>query len=370
MKKIMIQYEINHMDPLGQGVSKIGEKITFIPKSLPGEKGEAEVYKESKGVRFAKALTRTQTSDVRTFGVCPHFEACYGCHYLHTDYENELLFKKNNLTRTLQNLAPLPRIFSHPSPKRLYTRNRLQLHYIKNVKALGLINPIERKITPIPECKLPLEEVGATLASLYENSHWLSLLPSHSPNKGHLEIYLKPGEKKARLIWNERYSQGGFSQVNQSANQQVLDYFRRFKDPQAQVLDLFGGSGNLSSAFQSKHQYIIDIYHGKKPSNNQTKTYIEQNLFHENALEKISEAVKKKNVDFLIVDPPRSGHQELPSFIEYFSPDKICYLSCNPSTMARDLKSSLENYKIEEIHLFDFFPGTFHVEALIYLIKK
>ena len=92
-------FEIEHIDPLGQGVSK-KSKITFIEKTLPGEIGQATIYKEAKGVSFGfikNADDIELESKDRVAPECPHYWECPGCQYLHTTYENEILFKKKKV---------------------------------------------------------------------------------------------------------------------------------------------------------------------------------------------------------------------------------------------------------------------------------
>ena len=91
--KRQIQFLIDHIDPLGQGVFKSDEKVYFIPKTLPGETGNASIVKSSKGVYFATLNQINQASAIRTQNSCPHFDRCNGCQFLHTDYENEIDFK-------------------------------------------------------------------------------------------------------------------------------------------------------------------------------------------------------------------------------------------------------------------------------------
>ena len=86
------QFKIDHMDPLGQGVYKSDDQVFFIPKTLPGEEGEFRINKKRKGVHFCSLAKLTSTSDQRITPVCPHFEECNGCHYLHTNYPEELKF--------------------------------------------------------------------------------------------------------------------------------------------------------------------------------------------------------------------------------------------------------------------------------------
>ena len=123
------------MDPLGQGVSKVTDKIVFIPGTLPGEEGHAEILKESKGVAFAKIISISKRSPQRIEPECPHFSECNGCHYLHTDYSSELEFKKKSLEKDFQKFKNLPPLEIFEAPSRLNYRNRVQLHYHKKCRS-------------------------------------------------------------------------------------------------------------------------------------------------------------------------------------------------------------------------------------------
>ena len=96
-----ISFTIDHLDMFGQGVFKDGSDIFFIPKTLPGEKGSAQVVVSKKGVNFCKLLTISSHSAQRVDSECPHYQGCSGCHYLHTNYEFELAHKKNQFQRML-----------------------------------------------------------------------------------------------------------------------------------------------------------------------------------------------------------------------------------------------------------------------------
>ena len=102
-----IPFLISSVDSLGQGVGKMGERITFIPKTLPGEEGEALILAEKKGVAFARATSWSVRSPERIQSICPHFAECPSCHFLHTSYEMELKAKEDSFRRLFRNL-PLP----------------------------------------------------------------------------------------------------------------------------------------------------------------------------------------------------------------------------------------------------------------------
>ena len=136
-----IDFKIEHIDILGQGVSKIGDKITFLPKTLPDEQGICQITKEVKGVAFAQLLSiediKIQSQD-RITPICPHFYQCGGCDFLHTNYKNEITFKRSNLERLLQKIKSFKNemLQVNPALQRTSYRSKIQLHYnLQNQKS-------------------------------------------------------------------------------------------------------------------------------------------------------------------------------------------------------------------------------------------
>ena len=77
-----VEFEIDHIDPLGQGVSRKDGKVTFVACTLPGETGTAVVYRRAKGVQFAHLQCLDQTADNRVEPECLHFNQCPGCQFV------------------------------------------------------------------------------------------------------------------------------------------------------------------------------------------------------------------------------------------------------------------------------------------------
>jgi 23S rRNA (uracil1939-C5)-methyltransferase len=74
--------------------------------------------------------------------------------------------------------------------------------------------------------------------------------------------------------------------------------------------------------------------------------------------------------DVIITDPPRAGmHEDVVKTIISAAPEKIVYVSCNPSTQARDIFLLSENYKVAAVQPVDMFPHTHHVENVVLLTK-
>ncbi len=377
-------FEIEHIDPLGQGVSK-KSKITFIEKTLPGEIGQATIYKEAKGVSFGfikNADDIELESKDRVDPECPHYWECPGCQYLHTTYENEILFKKQSLERHLLPLTnSLPESIEatlHFAIRRLQYRNRVQLHYNLPKKKLGLKNTKLNEIIEIPDCKILDSKTENELQSLYNGKKWLELIkksfPSSASKKGHIEIYNQDKDSPSIAV-NKPYSHLGFSQVFEEMNLKLKKFLTEKAESLLEnsnkniILDLFGGNGNLTRQLRTP-VIVIDSCQINDHSLSPYQTFHKKNLYQKNILQDLVALTKNKKVEGMIIDPPRAGIKGLEKWAEYFKPNFLFFISCNPSVLKRDLAPIIKiGYKLNEIHLFDLFPSTQHYETVVLLTK-
>jgi len=350
-------FEIDHLDPMGQGVFKQNDQVYFIPKTLPGETGYLKVLKQTKGVNFARVDSLNDKSKIRVEPICSHFHECPGCHYLHTDYKNEIEFKKRSYQKVFSKFnLNIQDVNVIQSPNRVEYRNRIQLHYNLTQNKIGFIDAREKKIVSVPNCIIMNQEVKTSYQALLSN--WQKLVPKKYP-KGHVEIYHTLDGVKTS--WNRPYAEAGFSQVNEAVNQLMKKAISDFFPKQINgLLDLFGGNGNLSNALNYTQRICVDHY--KTPS----KEFYHLDLFADNALEKFN-SENKNSFETIILDPPRSGFKNLSQWLEHFNPKEVLYVSCHPSTQARDLLNIPPHYKITSFYLVDLFPATHHYESMVKL---
>jgi 23S rRNA (uracil1939-C5)-methyltransferase len=357
-----VNFEIDNIDPLGQGVSKKDGTITFVAGTLPGESGVATVYKRSKGVQFARLQTLQQTADNRVEPDCPHFDQCPGCQYLHTDYTSELIYKKATLERYLGAFGVTGEsIDVVPAPRRLAYRNRVQLHY--RHKYIGMLDTVSNEVLEVPQCKIMRQELQSAFTQLYEGD-WTQDHPGH----GHCELYFKSGE--VSLSWDDSYAHGGFSQVYEEMNQVLQDRVQtQLEELEVRrLLDIFSGSGNLSNAFVSSggDRLMIDNYSNAsgddKPAN-----FYQMDLYNDQTLSNFIRRAGTSVFDALLIDPPRRGFPGLDNWVKKIKPRYVLYVSCNPASLARDLRGLTTRFRIKSVQLLDLFPATAHFETFVVL---
>jgi len=359
VKPRVIEFEIDHVDPLGQGVSKLDGNVTFIAGALPGERGVATVYKQAKGVRFARLQRLEKSADNRVEPACPHFERCPGCQFLHTDYANELAYKQATLARSL---APFGvgagDIEVVPAPRRLGYRNRVQLHY--RHKYIGMLDTVGNEVLEIPHCRIIRPELQAAFDRLYTGG-WQQEHAGH----GHCELYFRTNE--VSIAWDGDYAHGGFTQVYEEMNQ-VLQ--ARVNDQLTtlgarRLLDLFSGNGNLSGAFAAAggERVMVDSFAGAADGGN----FYQMDLYDDRTLQNFIRRAGAAAFDTLLVDPPRRGFPHLDDWVKRVNPAYVIYVSCNPASLARDLHGLNKRFSLAALQLLDLFPATAHFETLVTL---
>ena len=162
------------------------------------------------------------------------------------------------------------------------------------------------------------------------------------------------------------YSPNGFFQINLPVYEMALEEIKKHITTE-KVLDLYAGVGTIGlSVARDRELKLVEV---------DKAAYAELERNAKNAETFLSKS--EEALDFIapdqtvIVDPPRAGCDEkLIAKLNEIKPEKIIYLSCNPATQARDIKSLLENYKIEKVAPFNFFPRTPHLENLIVLAQQ
>jgi len=357
-----VDFVIESIDPLGQGVSKKDGTITFVAGTLPGESGSATVYKRARGVQFARLDSLQQAAGNRVEPDCPHFDRCPGCQYLHTDYSSELAFKKATLERYLGALGVSgERVDVIPAPRRLAYRNRVQLHY--RHKYIGMLDTVNDEVLEIPHCKIMRPELQTTFNRLYEGE-WTQDHPGH----GHCELYLK--SDGVSLSWDDNYAHGGFSQVFEEMNRALQERVQAQLEQLevSRLLDIFSGSGNLSDAFvlSGGDRLMIDNYSnpngGDKPDN-----FYQMDLYEDQTLPNFIRRAGTADYDALLIDPPRRGFPGLDSWVRKIKPRYVLYVSCNPASLARDLRGLNTRFRFKTVQLLDMFPATAHFETFVVL---
>jgi 23S rRNA (uracil1939-C5)-methyltransferase len=175
-------------------------------------------------------------------------------------------------------------------------------------------------------------------------------------------------------------TEGNFFQVNWEQNKNMIKSLLELSELRGNevVLDLYSGIGNFSIPLAKRAGKVIGIESGYSAVEDARKN-AEKNGVKD--VEFICEDVRKglkgllereEKVDIIILDPPRAGAtKKIIERIIAFSPEKIIYVSCNPTTLARDIEILQEGgYLLNRLQPIDLFPQTYHIESIAEMVKE
>ena len=167
-----------------------------------------------------------------------------------------------------------------------------------------------------------------------------------------------------------------FMQVNLSVKEKLYKRVLVEIKESDVVIDAYSGAGLLSSMIAKKAKQVVGIEIVKDAVINADKTKEENNIQNLTNIcgdckKEFNAVYHKFNPTVVVLDPPQKGVEEgVLEELTKTTVDKIIYVSCNPKTLARDLKVLLKEYKIKEICPFDMFPNTAEVETIVVLKRK
>jgi len=339
----------------GKGVARDHGKTVFVPLTIDGETVAAGIVREKKQFSEAEVIEVKQSSSFRVHPGCPYFGRCGGCAYQHIDYEHQLAIKWQQVRDVLRRIgkfqnAPMCPIV--PSPEFYGYRNRITVH-VEN-GTIGYFRRDSHRLIDVDRCPIAMDEVNRELANLR----------SRQPRDGHYTLRAGPGPRI-------------FSQTNNAVAEALRDLIvQSVPDDQELLIDAYCGAGFFAKALRDKFQRIIGIdwdrfaiaEAGKDamPKETYIAGEIEAELASPN-LTALSRQVSKSKIA-LIVDPPSTGlSAKIRELIVGYAPEIFVYVSCNPATLARDLKELQSRFKIERVTPLDMFPQTAEIEVVAQL---
>ena len=349
----------------GKGVGRAGGKAVFVPFTIDGERVRARIVREKKQFAEAKLVDVVEPSAHRVPPPCPYFGRCGGCAYQHIDYEHQLTIKSRQVRDVLERIGKirdLPLRPIVPSPDDYDYRNRITVHVEDGV--IGFFRRDSHRLIDIERCPISREEINRALAGLR----------AQKPTNGHYTLRASPS---ARV----------FSQVNDKVASALRDLIRNLVPANQQLLiDAYCGAGFFAKALLDKFERVIGIDWDKfaitaaRENATEKEIYIAGDVAAEltranlTALSgQVPAAIKMSEpaARTLIVDPPASGlSAETRKAIVALAPGTVFYISCNPATLARDLKKLQETFAIESVTPLDMFPQTAEIEVAVHLRHK
>ena len=427
--------EAVHIDSLshdGRGLARYRGKALFVEGALPGEAVRVQVTEEKRRFINGRARDLIHASDERCEPLCRHFNQCGGCSLQYWQHEGQLQGKQQIVMDQLQRFADLspeevvPPLVSEPYGYRY--RCRLAIRWKKGQLQLGFREKASQAICTISECPVLAEPLQALPQQLYELlprlkakvaiSHCecfladtgrglllrhIRPLPDSDQDlliqfaRAHqLHLYLQDNSGQVVCLHQEHSSPWltyqlpeypvslefrpqDFTQVNWPLNRQMVARAIDWLQPEAdhRVLDLFCGLGNFSLPLAGSVIQVVGVEGSKesvsRATANAERNNINNTVFYQADLSSDLSQYPwaKEHYDALLLDPPRTGAQEVIRQLTNLLPPKILYISCNPATLARDAGIlAKQGYRLQRFSVMDMFPQTAHIESMALFIRS
>lgn len=407
MDKILNQ-KIEKLDHFGRGIIKKDKDIIFVENALPDDIVDINITKKKKNIIEAEVDRYINRSNKYKESICKYSNTCGGCNIINLIYQEQLIYKKQKvqelIDKMLKENIKIDKIIS--SNNEFNYRNKITIHG-KNNK-LGLYQKKSNEIVEIKECQLVHENINKIIKRIKEYQQKKKctindlVIKTTTLNESMISIYgsmdyedfkkefndikviiinnqviTKDKYIKEKLLNKEFYiSNHSFFQVNmfttENLYQKVIDLIK--EKEYKTCLDLYCGTGTITILVSDyvKKVYGIEVVEDAVKDANKNKVLNNKDNI-EFILGKTEEHIDKFNdVDLIIVDPPREGlDKKTKENLKRINPQTIVYVSCEPSTLMRDLNDLKDKYDIKKIITCDMFPNTYHVECIVLLeIKK
>jgi 23S rRNA (uracil1939-C5)-methyltransferase len=377
------------------------DKIILVKGAIPGEVVEVTVQEKKRDYTLAAVSQIVEPSEYRVEPKCPVFGVCGGCHLQYVSYERQLSMKEEVLVDSLTRLGGIEvELGPSLSDAQWNYRHRAQFK-VSRQGNIGFFRESSRDIVEFEACPLMKGEINGLLRTVKEKALAQGLKEMHFSVGDAVAVLLKYNGEYA--CDHERFRQAGmasiacnddltegsgyiafdllglkytvspwtFFQAHWSLNTKVAELITQAAEPlKGQiVLDLYAGAGNFSLPLAGQAQEILLVEENPHAIEDGTRNLKMNRLKNCRFIKSSAEKFKmQKKVDLLILDPPRPGLTvEVAKKVIEHAPARIVYISCNPATLARDLKKLKEKYEITSVRMIDFFPNTFHIEAVVFL---
>ncbi len=363
----VVDLEIKDIAFGGKGVGRERGKAVFVPYTIEGETVSAEIVHEKKQFAEAELVEVKERSPDRVEPQCPYFGRCGGCAYQHISYEHQLAIKWRQVRDALQRIGKLKDVPMRPiiaSQKEYGYRNRITVHAQDGV--IGFFRRDSHRLIDIEHCPISRDEVNRALSELRGQPH------------------VRDGHYTLRASANARV----FSQTNDAVANALRDLVVDLVPPNQQVLiDAYCGGGFFAKALLDKFERVIGIDWDRfaiaaaKENAKEKETYITGDVEEElinltrNGDLQVAESNKRRTGDrrslVIIVDPPATGlSADVRKAIVDLAPTTLIYVSCNPPTLARDLRELQDKFTIDSVTPLDMFPQTAEIEVVADLRAK
>jgi 23S rRNA (uracil1939-C5)-methyltransferase len=379
-----ITLELTDMAYEGHALARNGEEVVFVEYGLPGEKVVAELFKRQGGVAFGRVVEVLEASPHRVEAPCQYFGMCGGCHWQHIAYEHQLELKRHVVAEQLRRIgkfAEQPVNPVVPAEDPWDYRNHIRMSAGRHGD-IGFVRRGTHRFLPVERCLIAHPTINEVVRKLQGKGAGLHQVEMRvGANTGDLMVLpdmreREPSMPDGRKVYTDalhghvfQISAPSFFQSNTRQAERLVDMVRERLQPRSHetLLDAYAGVGTFAALFAGEFREVIGIE--ESPAAVADARVNCAGFTNVRYLEGKVEAVLPdldEPIDAAILDPSRQGcHPDVIVAILRLAPPKLVYVSCDPSTLARDLRLLVDGgYELIDVTPLDMFPQTYHIESV------
>ena len=405
-----MELTIERILPGGLGLAHADGRTVMVALAAPGDRVRVSIDRVKGNVAFALIQEIITPSPQRVEPPCQYFGRCGGCDFQQLSYQAQLEAKVEMIKDCLRRIGRIenvPDFQITPAPNPWHYRTRAQWQYDSIRQRLGYFESGSRNVCDVAECAVLAPELQQTLSGLRERMQDGSLPDdardfravvgdegvSMAPDTGRNPT-VREGAREVgavtRSISNETYhfNAESFFQANDDLLPQLIDAALSEASGETAV-ELYCGVGLFTIPLARRFKHVVGVEsdsaavsfaHENLVSAGLTNTEIVKSdvgvwleaIRHgeSSRLSEESAAALQGQIDFILLDPPRTGAESrVIEGVLGLKPKRISYVSCDPPTLARDLRKLIAGgYTLESVAAFDMFPQTHHVETVVHLL--
>ena len=384
---MVLEVEVERILPGGMGLAHAGGKTVFVSLAAPGDRLLVRVEREQGNVLFASIEEIIEPSPLRIEPPCPYFGRCGGCDFQQLTYEAQLAAKAEIIRDCLHRIARIenvPDFVVTPSPDNWRYRMRATWQIDREQRTIGYYERGSRRVCDVVDCAVlrpalqeKLEEVRATEwrqvpeelkhLDVVQGENGVSFAPAFAGfHTSELSVTVR-GEVY-------QFNAEAFFQINRSLLGPLIDFALGDVSGES-VLDLYCGVGLFTLPLARRFKNVVAVEANPAATRFARRNLQQAALTNARVITAtVTDWFRSRPVgpvDFVLLDPPRAGAESaVIKGILDLRPAAISYVSCDPATLARDLKKLIGGgYAIDSIAGFDLFPQTHHVETVVRLLS-
>lgn len=393
----MIELTPTGMAHGGAAIGRVDGKAHFVDGAMPGELVRGEVVQDKESWARVELREVLQPSPARIEPPCPHFAACGGCQWQYAEHEAQLEWKRSIVAGQLSHLGGLsdPPVAATVSPGPPYGyRNRMDFSIADG--ALALTRRGTHDLVPITECHLLLPTLvpvfdrigglegarGLTLRASATSGEVLAIVRGRVPDdapgwdcavsrrdRTGVHPVIGSGELHETIAGIRlRITGDAFFQNNTAGAQALVALVEDALEPGHGdvLLDGYAGGGLFGATVGRHAGSVIAVESNSLATFDLRHNLAAAEVDHTIVREPFEQADLNATWDLAVVDPPREGlRRDGVATVVSGGPRTIVYVSCDPASLARDVRHLEEvGYRLEHATPVDLFPQTFHVETV------